>query len=509
MPRYAAIDIGSNSIRMLAAEVLPGQPPVALAAERQVMRIGASVFRNGRIDDATIKSVGELLRRMADQYKRLDVVGVRAVATSAVRDASNQQEFLAVASEAIGAPVEIISGQEEARLIHAGVESRWPQGDKHTLVIDVGGGSAEIIFAEGGAIAEAFSKPVGAVRLTEVFLKHDPPEALELHRLEEYIDEKLAAAVDKLRRRRIDRTIATSATAAAIVCAIGRVSRSRRDTADQLRAGAHEVRRLYRDLVERPLDQRRKVPGIGPRRAEIIIAGVAVFVRAIERLNLRSIYYSAAGVRDGIVADLAARGVGRELSQLSREQRRRVEEMARKYAVSVPHARKVASLARVLFDALQPLHRLPPESGKLLEASAYLHDTGHYVSSAGHHKHSYYLVANSDLAGFTDFERQQIAMLCRYHRKSMPAARHDSWQSLDPDARRTVLMLVPLLRLADSLDRSHDQRVGHMECSLRDGGVIVSLESDADTDLELWAGERAADLFREVYGQPVTLIRKK
>jgi exopolyphosphatase/guanosine-5'-triphosphate,3'-diphosphate pyrophosphatase len=220
-------------------------------------------------------------------------------------------------------------------------------------------------------------------------------------------------------------------------------------------------------------------------------------------------YYSAAGLRDGIVADLAARGVGRELARLDREQRRIVEEMARRYAVPLPHARKVADLAHSLFEALQPLHRLPPEHGKLLEAAAYLHDTGHYVSGTGHHKHSYYLVANSDMAGFTDKERAEIAMLCRYHRKSMPAPRHDAYQSLDPEARRAVLLLAPLLRLADSLDRSHDQRVEAMVCQLKNGNVVLSVRSAADTDLEIWAAERASDIFRQVYDRPLTLVKAR
>ncbi len=507
MSRYAAVDIGSNSIRMLAAEMAPGQAPAILAAERQVTRLGSSTFRTGRIDPQAMSLTCDVLRKMAQQYKKVEVVGARAVATSAVRDASNQREFLARASEALGTEVEIISGQEEARLIQLGVESRWPQRDKRVLIVDVGGGSAELILAENARLVEAFSKPLGAVRMTEVFLKNDPPSELELHRLEEYIEEKLAVARRRIGSHGIDRVIATSATAAAIVCAVCRVSRSRREVADRLRTSAAEVRRFYKDVSRRDLEKRRKVPGIGPRRAEIIVAGTAVFVRVLNDFQLPSLYYSAAGVRDGIIADLAARGVGRELSRLSREQRHRVEEMARKYGVAVPHARKVADLAAVLFDSLQPLHRLSPDFGKLLEAASYLHDAGHYISSTGHHKHSFYLVANSDLAGFTDLERRQIALLCRYHRKSMPTARHDAFQDLNPEARRAVLLLTPLLRLADSLDRSHDQRIDSLQCQLRDGEVVVSLRSEADTDLELWAGERAADVFREVYSRPLTLVR--
>ncbi|HTA68008.1 MAG TPA: hypothetical protein VK776_07010, partial [Bryobacteraceae bacterium] len=233
MPRYAAVDIGTNSVRMLTAETAPGRATRILAAEREVTRLGAGVFLNGRIAPEAINLVCEDLARMAQVYRKLDVVGVRAVATSAVRDASNQQEFLDRASDVLGTPVEIISGQEEARLIHLGVEARWPQPDKRVLIVDVGGGSAEVILADHGSLSEAFSKPLGSVRLTEVFLKSDPPAPLELHRMNEYIEEKLATPLRKLGAGPFARVIATSATAAAIVCAVNRVRRSRRDEADR------------------------------------------------------------------------------------------------------------------------------------------------------------------------------------------------------------------------------------------------------------------------------------
>jgi len=480
-----------------------------LAEDRQVTRLGAGVFRSGRISQEAKQFVCENLARMAQVYRRLDVVGVRAVATSAVRDASNQQDFLEKAAQALGSPVELISGQEEARLIHLGVQTRWPQTSKRTLVIDLGGGSAEFIASENGLLTEAFSKPLGAVRLTEVFLRTDPPTPIELHRMDEYIEEKLASPLKRIGSRQFDRVIATSATAAALVCAVNRIPRARRDEADRLRATLSQIRRFYFDVRGHELAGRRKILGIGPRRAELIIAGAAVFLRALDAFKQHSLYYSAAGVRDGIIADLAARGVGRELSLLTRDQRKTVEQMAQRYGVQVPHARKVAELAHKLFEGVQPLHKLPPNAGKLLEASAYLHDIGHFVSDSSHHKHSYYLVAHSDMPGFTDQERQIIALLCRYHRRSMPTVRHTPFQAMDPECRRTVMLLAPLLRIADSLDRSHEQRVLDMDVQLRNGDVALVLDSKADTDLDVWAAERTADVFREAYMLPLRLTRTK
>ncbi len=508
MARYAAVDIGSNSVRMMTAEVNQGETRI-LAQDRQVTRLGESVFRSGRIAKDALDFLCANLARMAATYSRLDVVGLRAVATSAVRDASNQEEFLQWAGTALGTNVEVISGPEEARLIHLGVEARWPRPKERTLIIDVGGGSAESIVSQGGQLVDAVSKPLGAVRLTEVFLETDPPRAEELRRLEGYIDEKLASFHKQHGAEKFDRVVATSATAAAIVSAVNQVSRAKRDEADRMRASISQVRELYFELARTDLAGRRKMTGIGPKRAEIITAGTAVFLRALDLFGHRSLYYCAGGVRDGIIADLAARRVGSELSQLSRDQRSLVEGMAKRYGVPLKHARHVACLAHRLFEILQPVHQLAPAAGKLLEASAYLHDIGHFVSGTGHHKHSAYLVANADMPGFTDRERLTIAALCRFHRKSMPQARHAHFQALDPESRRAVLRLAPLLRIADALDRGHEQRVRNLTSAIKDGNINLLVEASADADLELWAANEAADAFLETYAEPIVLQRAK
>ena len=509
MPRYAAIDIGSNSIRMAAAEVLPGEPPHTLAADREVVRLGESVFRNGALSESAISVATGVLARMATAYHRLDVIGVRAVATSAVRDARNQQEFVDRAVQAIGAPVEIISGREEARLIHLGVQSTWPHANKRLLIVDIGGGSAEIIASENAVLRDVISKPLGAVRLKEMFLGDDPPAPRHLHQMREYIDDKLAGAVRRLGESPWHRVIGTSASASAVVCAVNRVPRSKREAADRMRVSLSQIRKLYEKLSMLDLSDRRRMTGIGPRRAEIIVPGVTVLRRVLESFHQPSMYYSAAGVRDGIIADLAARGVGRELTQLSRDQRKEVEQMARRYGVSVDHGRAVAAMAQHFFAATQPLHQLPPHYGRLLEAAAYLHDVGHYVSDSSHHKHSYYLVANSDMPGFTNRERELIANLCRYHRKSMPSNVHSNYQALNADEKRALVCLIPLLRLADNLDVSGDQRIQSFDCRLRDGTVAVQLRSAQDIDLEQWAAERVTEVFRQVYDRPLTVGKAK
>ena len=290
MPRYAAIDIGSNSIRMLAAEVVAGAPFQNLASARQVTRLGESVFRTGRVSQGAIDLCCNVLAQMAAEYRAVGVVGIRAVGTSALRDASNQDEFLERASKALEAPVEVISGQEEARLIHLGVQSRWPHPTQRVLIVDIGGGSAELILSERGRMTQAFSKQLGALRLKEVFLKRDPPDPRELRRMEEYIEERIVDAVRRFGRAPYDRAIATSATAAAIICAVNRVPRAKRETADRLRATAPQVKKFYAQVSTHDLESRQRIPGIGPKRAEIIVPGAALLMQALREFHLAKLY---------------------------------------------------------------------------------------------------------------------------------------------------------------------------------------------------------------------------
>jgi exopolyphosphatase/guanosine-5'-triphosphate,3'-diphosphate pyrophosphatase len=508
MPRYAAIDIGSNSIRMLAAESGPKGEFRELASSRNVVRLGENVFREGRLSQPAMDLACQTLATMAEEYRKLDVLAVRAVGTSALRDATNRAEFLARATQILGTPVEVISGLEEARLIYLGVHARWPQPRRRVLICDVGGGSAELILSEGGRMIEAFSRPLGAVRLTEMFLKTDPADPRELARMEKYIEERIAGAVERIGAAPIERMVATSATAAAAVCAANGVRRAKRAMADRFLASAAQIRRLYDDVSHRNLESRAKMTGIGPRRAEIIVGGVAVLHEVMQKLDIPRLYYSAAGVRDGIIADLAHRRVGREPDHLDGDERRVVRALGRRFGTSPLHARKVAQLAAVLFEGLHSLHRLPPAQGRILEGAAYLFNIGHYVNDSRHHKHSLYLVLNSDLPGFTDRERMGIANLSRYHRKSMPQPTHPEFQALDLEMRNAVVLLAPLLRIAVALDQSQEQKVEGVEISIQDRAVELRLISDRDTDIEQWHASRAADVFREVYGKQL-LIRAK
>ncbi len=500
MSVYAAVDIGSNSVRLAVGEgSFAGR---LLDSDREVTRIGESVFATGRASQQAIEETCRVLERFAKALARWQPAAVRAVATSALRDARNQQEFLKRAGEALGTPIQIISGREEARLIHRGVLARWPKPEKRLLLLDIGGGSAEVTRSENGRIRYSTSVPLGAVRLTGNFLQHDPPEPEELARLEEYVDQQFAASLGRLGRDKRSRAIGTSATAGAVIAAVNRV---KSEKADGRRAALPEIRRLYRRLARLDVAGRQRLPAIGPRRAEIIIAGAAVLLYFVEHFTGGVLYFSEAGLRDGIIADLAERGVTAEDAKLDPERLRAVTELARRFGVSVAHGRQVAALARSLFTGLAALHRLPASGAQWLEAAAYLHDVGHYVSASRHHRHSYYVVAHADLPGFTDRERQIVASLCRYHRKALPDEDHEAFRELDADDRRAVLRLIPLLRIADGLDRGHRQLVTSVGCRIEDGETRLEVAGRRGAELDLWGARQAADSFQQVYDSTLTV----
>jgi exopolyphosphatase/guanosine-5'-triphosphate,3'-diphosphate pyrophosphatase len=306
MPRYAAIDVGSNSIRLLVAAVDSKGRFETLASDRQVVRLGTGVFRDGKLSESSMDLACRVLERMTSEYRDFKPEAVKAVGTSALRDAANQVEFVARASAIMRTPLFVISGEEEARLVQRGVQARWPQLRKPVLIVDIGGGSAQLVFSENGRLVDSFSNQLGAVRLTELYLKSDPPEARELSRLQKHVRDRLEGPLERFGHGKIHRMIATSSTAAAVVCAVNDIKRSKRDDADTLVATSKQVRDLFQKVSSLDLEGRAAVTGVGPRRAEIIVAGVAVLSEIMESLGLSKLHYSVAGVRDGVVADLAA-----------------------------------------------------------------------------------------------------------------------------------------------------------------------------------------------------------
>ncbi len=506
MNRYGAVDIGSNSIRMQAAEVVAGEPIKTLAEDREVTRLGESVFKDGVVSPEAMDLAGRVLRRMAEGLKACKVDVFRAVATSAVRDARNQDEFLLRAQLALGGVrPEIISGAEEARLIHLGVQARWPHPAERTLIIDIGGGSAEVIESNAGEVRSALSKPLGAVRLTRLFFSEDPPTPKALQQFEEFVLEKTASIKQEILGGSFDRVIATAATGAAVIRAVEGIPTSDGDRADRVGVDTAQVRKLYESLAHQNVRERELVTGIGGKRAEIIVAGVGALALLLEELGADRCWHSAAGVRDGVIADLAAHGLEFSRKQLDADQLQTVRKLANRCGVIAAHSECVTQLAGELFEALGPLHQLGPEYGGLLEAAAYLHDAGHFVSSTRHHRHSFYLVANADLPGFVGDDRFFIANLCRYHRKNMPKRSQENFGDLSAERQQALLALIPILRIADSLDRSHRQLVEGVKIEATRKQVTLNLFGSGDLALEQWAAEQHAGVFGQVYGKPLVV----
>ena len=487
---------------MQAADWSADRPPELLAEDRDVTRLGESVFRDGQVSAPAMDRTVRVLQRMAETLRSSEVLGFRAVATSAIRDARNQEEFLQHCQLVLGGVrPEIVSGAEEARLIHLGVQARWPE-DEDRLIIDIGGGSAEIIESRGGKIVGALSKPLGAVRLTNMFFEADPPTRRSLENFSQYVREKIAPLSNQIRFETSDRVVATAATAATVARVIlGLSSLEEADGADRLSLTTADTRELFDRLAQLDLRGRQAITGIGPRRAEIILAGAGVLTLILESLGVERWFYCSAGVRDGVISDLATRGELLNRPTLDADQRETVGRMAERYGVSLRHAESVAESAAKLFDDLQELHGLDPDYVRLLQAAAYLHDTGHFVSSTRHHRHSHYLVANADLPGFDSGARNFIAALCRYHRKNMPKSSQDEFARLSGQQQDALLRLIPLLRIADSLDRSHRQVVRSVKAEVSPQEVALEVLAEGDAALEHWAVKQHKDLFKEIYGK--------
>ena len=487
---------------MLAAEVVAEGRLETLAEDREVTRLGESVFRRGQVSPEALDQMARVLRRMAETLRQTNVTVVRAVATSAMRDARNQEEALLRAQLALGGVrPEIISGAEEARLIHLGVQTRWPHPTETIFIIDIGGGSAEIIESKGGQAVSAVSKPVGAVRLTEMFFQEDPPTRDAIQQFTEYVGEKIGSLRSRTRPLTFDRVIVTAATAAAVVRALHAKPASDRDQIDRLSVKTRDVRELFRSLGSKSLRERQILTGIGARRAEIIVAGCGALAIILEAMGAETCTYSAAGVRDGVIADLAARAAQFDRARLDAEQLSSVRTLASRCNVDLDHVERVALLAGRLFDDLAPLHGLEARYGGLLEAAAYLHDIGHFISSTRHHRHSFYVVANSDLPAFDVDERMFVANLCRYHRKNMPKPGQENFRELDRKQQEALLRLIPILRIADSLDRSHRRIVEGVSAKVDGEVATIGLEAKEDAALEAWAARQHGDVFTLVYGR--------
>lgn len=499
MPTFAAVDIGANSVRLKIAR-LSGKRLRVVHEDREVTRLGASVFRTGQLAPAAMAHTIEVLQRFHKTAQRYAPEAVRVVATSALRDAHNRAAFTEWVRSATGWRVEIISGLEEGRLIHLGLLANTRLGGRDLLLVDLGGGSCELTRSRGGHIRQMVSLPLGAVRLTGEFLRHDPPKKKEVRRLEEYIAQQLGRVAPKLAGGRGRTMIATSGTAAALAGA-ARVKTGKKVVSDEVSRRA--TLRLAKSLAEMSRAERAEVAGIGPRRSEIIVAGAAVFAHLLTVAGLRGFRYSPLGLRDGLLAQMAA-DYDRHTPLRRRIEADRADALlgvARHYDVDLSFAVRVRDLALQLFSGLKAVHRLDADFAGWLSAAAMLHEVGAFINRSGRRRHTHYIVAHSDIFGYSVEERQVVAAITRYLGKSRPADGDAIMKKFPAERREQITRAVALLRLARALDQGRRGAVRGIHAAVRGDRVLLTLEVRGSADLELWAAGKERRWFRDVFGR--------
>jgi exopolyphosphatase/guanosine-5'-triphosphate,3'-diphosphate pyrophosphatase len=537
MPTFAAIDIGSNSCRLKIAKVINHQLKT-VAEDREVTRLGASVFESGLVSPESMALTLRALKRFQRTVQTHGVEQVRAVATAALRDAHNGSAFQAWVKAETGWNLEIISGLEEGRLIHLGVTSVEPDTSGRILLMDLGGGSCEITLSEHKRIKETVSLPLGAVRLSEQFLGTDPAPAEGLQQMRAFIARELRRAQKRIQPERIGHVIATSGTAAALSEAAAamlagvaakpgakaaksaKVTKSAKvaKSANLAKLGnvplswatalelvpTASVRKLAARLAKLSLPDRAAVPGIGPRRAEIIVAGAMVYAEILESFGLPGFRYSPLGLRDGILAQMLAERDARTTvhREFEHERWESVLATARRYGIDPKTAEPVRAHVVQLFRELKPLHQLPVEYESWLQAAALLSETGKFINHQGHHRHTQYIISSSEIYGYTQLQRTIVSAIARYLGKSRPQPGDRALRNIPPDQHKNVQRAVVLLRLAEALNQDRASDVLKVGVKSYPKRIFLEIHPGrTGAELELWALRREMDYFREVFGR--------
>ena len=528
---FAAIDIGSNSCRLKIARVVAHRLKT-LHEDREVTRLGTSVFETGLVSPDAMAATLRALKRFQRAVQAHGVDQIRVVATAAMRDARNAQAFITWAKAETGWSIEIISGLEEGRLIHRGVMTNEPGTAGRVMLVDVGGGSCEITLSEHRRIKETISLPLGAVRLTQEFIPMDPPSEEGLARMKQFVARELRRAHRRIQPGNVPLVIATSGTAAALAEAHtalvkpeakSRLKPARAASVAQklLRGRAREtgattsaavgsitdhsaVRRLATKLRKMNMAQRSAVPGIGPKRAEIIVAGAFVYAELLETFDLAGFRYSDLGLRDGILAQMLAEQDDRATAHQQFEQERweSVLATAKRYGVNLRQAEPVRTHAEQLFRDLAPLHRLPADYENWLAAAAILNETGKFINHQGHHRHTQYIISSSEIYGYTEQQRTIISAIARYLGKTRPQPGDRAMRNIPPMEHDNVQKSIVLLRLAGALNQDRASDVLRVTARVYPKRILLELQPGrTGAELELWSLRKEADYFREVFGR--------
>jgi exopolyphosphatase/guanosine-5'-triphosphate,3'-diphosphate pyrophosphatase len=503
--RIAAIDIGTNSVHMIVARVRPDFSFEVIDREKEMVRLGAGGLDGRALTPEAMHAALQVLskfRRLAESHRVDEVV---AVATSAVREAENGGEFLHAVIEQTGIRARVISGTEEARLIHIAAVYGVGTASDVAVVVDIGGGSVEITRGAGANVELGRSFKLGVIRLSERFVKSDPLAPRDERKLVKHIDAEVGEYLEDIVAAGFDRVIGTSGTILSLGAIIAAESGAPGGPLRNRRIAAKQIRRIKKELVALDLARRLKVPGLEPRRADLAVAGAVLLDAIVRRLGAEEITLCDMSLREGLVLDYVARH-RKEIAQADRYpdiRRRSVVELAERCNYAPPHAHQVAKIAVAIFDQTRAVHGLTDREREWLEYAALLHDIGVHISYEGHHKHTSYLIKNGDLRGFEPDEIDMMALIARYHRRATPKRRHEDYGDLPRKRRKAIRALSAILRLAESLDRSHSQNVSHIELHDRGDDALLQVRATSDAELELWSALRHAAPFEHIIGKPL------
>ena len=504
--RVAAIDIGSNSIRLVVADVLPGDQFRVIDEERQSTRLAQNLGSTGKLAAAAAEATIESLRHFKKLAEGLGADDLQTIATCAVREAENGVAFVDRVHNEAGLEVEVISGHDEALYAFRSVHRAFDISDRNIAVVDIGGGSTEIVLASAGYVEKVYTTRLGAVRMTELFSRGGGLFGDDYHELIRQVDRELKKNVKKkpFIPQMIYGTGGTFTNLAAMII------EARNEDAQMLwgyRITRADVRHMLDRISNMSAKERRNIPGLNADRADIIVAGIAIIDRIMARLKTNILRVHTGGVRDGLLLSMIDNLPSRQISAAART--RNVEAFATNCGSDINHARHVAQLSGEIFDCMYKTEEfcdLFSEGDRdILTHAALLQDVGYLINYKQHHKHSYQLIVNGNLPGFRRHELELVANVARYHRGANPKNKHTNFRKLPKSARRRVVRLAAILRVAGALDRGHMQRVDSVDVVVRPNRVELEVRSADDVDLELWAARGKSDLFDRVFGRQLVL----
>jgi exopolyphosphatase / guanosine-5'-triphosphate,3'-diphosphate pyrophosphatase len=505
MSKIAVIDIGTNSIHMVLAEVLPDFSYKILDRFKDMTRLGNGAFATHRLsDDAISRGLG-VLRHLVTLARNKGYDRIIAVATSAVREAKNGGDFIDLVAKQTGLTVRVVSGPEEARLIFLGIKNSVPLTDQPSLAVDVGGGSVELMVGNHEQLLHAKSLKLGAIRLADQFLKRTPPSDNMLRALEALVTDQLKGTLESFKTKRFDSLIATSGMAANLAEVIHLKQTNR--PLPQLNLATvslKDVKAIEEELRHSTIKERLAIPGLDPKRVDTLFPATIVLRRLMELSGRDELILCDKAIREGMIYDFIVRHRERIKAEVEVPdlRRRNVLALARRCQAPEVHSLHVAALALRLFDQTRRLHKLGDTERDWLEYAAILHDIGYLISERQHHKHAYYLITHSELGGLSSDEIFVVANIARYHRRAIPHSKHEGFEALPSRLQRTVRILSALLRIADGLDRTHFSVVRTLDVKI--GATIkIIAHVTGDAQLEAWAARGRADLFERVFRRRV------